>query len=458
MAFGPQLWWGANPSVFMKYQRNIGKYAFTGIVQEDIAPQSALNTSIAIPLPETRKATLQAVTKHGNLTFEGGTIWSGSSKVGEDFQIYDDVTTEDVRVLQDTIKDVDAWGFKGKVTMEKNALRWYAQSAYMGLVADGGPTEIVTFTGWKLKDTGSGNQKNFITGFTYNKGDWQIGPNFLWQKPIIGPVPGDSPDPGRPRNWLSDPFAVRYNREMKGAEILLTYDPHPASWFYAWDNNRREGAYLAFNLGFVYMDMPTTRDAGLFIDSDGITTYAFPGSAPGHTEWEIHSRVAGQLGSETRLVANAYAGMAEPNGWVYLGDDVESLSIEDRQLNGQVNRIIHRYGVDARLIHNSLSLSGMLKIDDWGIYDYHRDWNLTYPLQLLGDISWSLGKPKWFADEPETKIGIRGLYRTLDRNSSRYRFPDDWSNYATWEDFMNEVDINDNGSEWEVRTYISIAM
>ncbi|MCP4144476.1 MAG: glycosidase [bacterium] len=458
MAFGPQLWWGANPSVLMKYQRNIGKYALTGIVQEDIAPQSALNTSIAVPLPETRKVSLQAVTNYKDLIIEGGTIWSGSKMVGEEFQIYDDVTTEEVRILQDTIKDGDAWGFKGKVTMEKNAYRWYAQSAYMGLVAEGGPTEVITFTGWKLKDSGSGNQKNFITGFTYNKGDWQIGPNFLWQKPIIGPVPGDSPDPGSPRNRLSDPFAVGSNREMTGAEILLTYDPHPETWFYAWDNNRREGAHLAFNLGFVYKDMPTTRDAGLFVDSDGSTVYAFPGASPGHSEWEIHSRVAGQLDSETRLVANAYAGMAEPNGWVYLGNDIEDLSIEDRQLNDQVNRIIHRYGVDARLIHKSLSLYGVLKIGDWGIYDYHKDWNLTYPLQLLGDVSWSLGKPKWFADEPETKIGIRGLYRTLDRNSNRYRFPDDWENYGTWDDFMNEVDAYGNGSEWEVRTYISIAM
>ena len=34
----------------------------------------------------------------------------------------------------------------------------------MGLVADGGPTSVQTFTGWYLKDSGIGNQWNAITG------------------------------------------------------------------------------------------------------------------------------------------------------------------------------------------------------------------------------------------------------------------------------------------------------
>lgn len=456
MALGPQLWWGANPAVFLKYQRSLGRFAFTGVLQEDIAPQSSLSSSIAIPLPETRKASLQVLTQRGNLTMEGGAIWSGSGKVGDDFQLFDD-TGDEIRILQDQIKDGDAWGFKGKVSMERGTFRCYAQGAYMGLVAEAGPTEIITFTGWKLKDSGSGNQKNVISGFTYNRGNWQIGPNFLWQKPIVGPVPGDAPDPGRPRNWLDDPFAVRYNREMAAGEILLTFDPAPATWFYAWDNDRRESAPLAFNLGFVYKDMPTTQDAGLFIDSDGTTTYAFPGAAPAHTEWEVHSRIAGKLGSQTRLVANIYAGKAEPNGWVYPSGDIEDLSIEERHLNEQLNRVIHRYGIDARLVHKSFSVTGMLKINDWGIYDYHRDWNLTFPLQMMADVSYSLGKPQWF-DEPETRLGIQFVYRTLDSNSNRYRMPDDWENSPSWDELQSEIDENGDGTEWEIRTYMQVGI
>ena len=460
-AFGPQLWWGANPAVFLKYQRNVGPLALTSVLQQDIAAGEAASTSSVNPLAETRKASLQAILSRGKLTFEGGALWSGATTVGDTFQLYDDTTSDEVLIRRDTIKDADAWGFKGKVTLENGPFRWYAQGAYMGLVADGGPTEVITFTGWKLKDSGSGNQKNLITGCTYNRGSWQIGPNFLWQKPIVGPIPGDVLDPGRPRNLLvdpltgkSDPFAVLYNREMTGGELLLTYDPHPATWFYAWDNNRREGARFAFNLGFVYKDMPTTRDALIFFDSDGITRFAFPGASLGHTEWEIHSRIAGKLGPRTRLVANLYAGMAEPNGWVFLGDEAE-MSVEDRRLTEQVNRIIHRYGADARLVHRSLSVAGMLKINDWGVYDYHRDWNLTYPLQLLGDVSWSLGKPKWF-DNPDTRVGVRFLYRTLDRNSNRFNLPEDWENSASWDDFLEEVGRQGEGTEWEIRTYLHL--
>jgi hypothetical protein len=59
------------------------------------------------------------------------------------------------------------------------------------------------------------------------------------------------------------------------------------------------------------------------------------------------------------------------------------------------------------------------EINDWGPYDYHRDFNLTFPLQLMADLSTTLGKPDWL-DLPETRIGIRGTYRTLDRFSPRY--------------------------------------
>ena len=438
LAYGPQLWWGANPAVFLKYQRGVGPFALTGIFHEDVAPQSSLNTSIAIPMPETRKASLQMVTSRGPWTLEGGSLWSGSTKVGDDFQIAEKTGTT-YRVLQDEIKDEDAWGFKGKLTVEKGSFRWYAQGANMGLVSDAGPTEVITFTGWRLKDSGSGNQKNVISGFTYNRGSWQIGPNFLWQKPIVGPVPGDVPAPGRPRNFLADPFAVRENREMTGYELLLTYDPEPATWFYAWDNDRRETARMAASLGFVYKDMPTTRDAGIYIAEDGFTTYPFSGAHPGAELWEAHARIAGKLGQRTRLVANIYAGMFEPNGWDYPALDTDG--------NSTLNRIIHRYGAAARLTHGSLALAAFVKINDWGVYDYHRDWNLTFPLQAMVDLSKSLGERRWFG-LPETRLGVRGTYRTLDENSNRHPSQDEEVTGVQFED----------GNEWEIRTYMHLVM
>jgi hypothetical protein len=470
-AFGPQLWWGANPAIFLKYQRDIGRFGVTGVFQEDIAAGEGSVTSSVQPTSENRKASLQATTAYRNWTFEGGALWSGSTKVGEEFRLYDDRDPDNIQVLKDEIKDEDTFGFKGKLTYQKGSFNWYAQGAYMGLVADAGPTETVTFTGWKLKDSGSGNQKNVLSGINYVLGDWQIGPNFLWQKPIVGPIPGSAPEAGAPelavaRNLLydpatgqtTDPFAVLDNREMTAFELLLTYDPHPETWFYQWDNVQREGAPWAFNIGFVYKDLPTTRDARVFYDTDGVTQFAFPGAAPAHTEWEVHSQILGRLGQRTRLIANLYAGEAEPNGWIFAAEDVTTITdIEDRVLQTRLNRIIQRYGADVRLIHNSWSLMGMIKLNDWGVFDYHRDWNYTYPVQMVADLSWALGDPEYFG-LPETKIGMRFLYRTLDEYSNRYRLPFDWENYTTWERLQEDIAEQGNGTEWEIRTYLHLSI
>jgi len=77
---------------------------------------------------------------------------------------------------------------------------------------------------------------------------------------------------------------------------------------------------------------------------------------------------------------------------------------------------------------------------------------LTYPLQLMLDVSTSLAKPDWFG-MPETKIGIRGTWRSLDQYSPRFspmQAPE-FSNVPT----ISPVGFPD-GTEWEIRTYIHI--
>ena len=123
-------------------------------------------------------------------------------------------------VYVDKVNSKDNWGGKAKLTYQKGAFNWYAQGAVMGLVANGGADATRTFTGWQLKDTGSGNQTNFLTGFTYLLGKVQIAPNFLWQKPIVAAMPNDVQGAGRLRNIQDDPFAVRGNRETTAGEIL----------------------------------------------------------------------------------------------------------------------------------------------------------------------------------------------------------------------------------------------
>lgn len=430
-AFGPQLWWGANPAYLLKYSRKIGKIDATAVYHEDIADANAATTSIAIPLPKTRRATVYFKSKIGNVGLEVGGIWAGQPLNGRVFQYAKELdgvyTTYD-----DKITGKDNWGGKAKITYSKGRFNMYTQGAIMGLVANGGADNTKTFTGWRLKDSGSGNQTNFLAGFTYNIGNLQIAPNFLWQKPLVGAMPNDINAPGRLRNIQSDPFVVRSNRETLGGELLLTYDPTPATWYYEWDNDIAEDAKFAINADFVFRHLPTTQDAaiGFLVNR---TAFAFPNSAPAHDLWEVNSRIVSKITPDLGFITNIYFGNA--------------------QANGSNTRLIERVGGDVRLIYRKVKVVTSLKLNDWGPYDYHRDFNLTYPTQFSLDLSTSVGKPNWFI-LPNTKIGIMGTWRSLDQYSPRFLPNQTATLYAT-QPIISPVGFN-NGSEWEIRTYVHI--
>jgi hypothetical protein len=110
-------------------------------------------------------------------------------------------------------------------------------------------------------------------------------------------------------------------------------------------------------------------------------------------------------------------------------------------------------GADIRVIYKKIKLTHSVKVNDWGPYDYHRDFNLTYPLQIMLDLSTSVGKPDWFI-LPNTKIGIMGTWRSLDQYSARYS-PNQTATLFSTSPIISPVGFG-NGSEWEIRTYIHI--
>jgi len=85
----------------------------------------------------------------------------------------------------------------------------------------------------------------------------------------------------------------------------------------------------------------------------------------------------------------------------------------------------------------------MVKFNDWGPYDYHRDFNLTYPVQLSIDLSKSIGTQGWL-ENTQPRFGIRLGWRSLDEYSVRFD-PDPSLGGKP-------------GSEWEIRTYFHIAI
>lgn len=429
VAFGPQLWWAANPAVLVKYSREVGKFNLTGIYHEDIDRPREIVSSLAIPQPQTRRVTLYAERKIGKLKTELGGIWGGSPLVGREFQV---ATGSDgnYEIFVDEVKTTDTWGGKVKLSFSSGRINWYASAASMGLVAQGGADQTQTFTGWRLKDSGSGNQNNVLSGFTYSLGKLQIAPNFLYQKPLVDPMPNDVASPGRLRNILDDPFVVISNRETLGGELLLTFDPTPGTWMYEWDNDRSEDANFATSLGFVYRHHPTSHDANIIFPGTGRIPTPADGAPPALDLWEVYARIVSKVNPEFGIIANLYGG----NG----------------QARGSDPRTIERIGGDVRIIYKKLKLISHAKINDWGPFDYHRDFNLTFPLQLMADLSTTIGMQDWFI-LPSTQLGLRFTWRSLDQYSPRY-LPN-----AT-EPFANQPIISpvgfDNGQEWEIRTYI----
>ncbi len=432
-AFGSQLWWGANPAVLLKYSKTLGKYDISAIYQDDIDSQGQGVSSFAVPTPRSRKATLHVARKFGNLGIEVGGIWAGQPLNGRTFQVAEG-ESGNYTIYEDKINWEDNWGAKAKITYQKGRFNWYGLASVQGLVANGGSDETRTFTGWRLKDSGSGNMTNLLSGFTYSFGNVQIAPNFMWQKPIVAAMPNDIQGPGRLRNVIDDPFVVRAgNRETTAGELLITYDPTPGTWMYEWDNDRQEDAKLAFNLGFVYRHHPTAQDAAIGFLADR-TQFAFPNSAPAKDLWEAHTRIVSKVSPELGLIANIYGGTG--------------------QANGSDERTIERFGGDIRVIYKKMKFVHSFKVNDWGPFDYHRDFNLTYPVQLMLDVSTTLGKPDWFI-LPSTQIGIRGTWRSLDQFSPRYSpnaiAPNTFPPVPT----ISPVGF-DNGNEWEIRTYVHI--
>ncbi|MBZ9627264.1 glycosidase [Psychroflexus sp. CAK1W] len=439
-AIGPQLWWGTNPTMLYKYSKTIKNWDVTGIYHRDletelefdengrrVLDQNQVRSGVIPPWPQER-ATLALERDFGKFGLSLGGIWAGSPLNGSTYQDVDD----NGNIVVDKVNSDDNWGGKAKITYAGGKFNWYAQGSVKGIVADGGADPTLTFTGWKLKDNGSGNQSNFLSGFTYNVGKWQIAPNFLWQKPLVDPMPNNVDAPGRLRNVIDDPFAVRWNRETTAAEILFTYDPTPGTYMYDWDNNRTEDAEFAMSAGFVFRHLPTAMDAHIgFLDTREF--FAFTNSVPAEDLWEAHAKIVSKLSPDIRLVGTFYYGNGQARG------DSERL-------------VTDRFGANLDVRYKNYWIKADVKVNDWGPYDYHRDFNLTFPLQTMLDMSTTLSKPEWFI-LPTTQIGIRGIWRSLNEFSPRYSPNATPIGSFNADPVLSPVGFP-NGSEWEIMTYI----
>jgi hypothetical protein len=409
VAVGPELFWGANPSIVAKYRKGVGPVMLTLVHQEDLARGAVLQTASVIRERVARRTALGLEWNRGPMGLEVGGIFAAPQRIGEEF-IWTRRTDgasylgSGYEVLRDKVQFLDTLGAKARFTYDLGAVRMFAQASFRGLVADAGPEQRTVLTGWSLRESGRGNHYAGQAGMSVQLGTLQVAPNVLYQKPLIGPNPtiADTFDaetgryyPGvRPRSVLTDSFSVLDNRETLGAELLITFDPTPGTWFWSWDRDMREDAPFAAGLDLVYRHQPTSRDAGIAILANG-STIAFGKAPPAADEWEATLRMVGNPTKRLKLYGTAMVG--------------------SNQSSGEDARQVLRYGVDGSVLLDTLMLTAQLRMNDWGPFDYHRVFNLTYPIQAGGDLSYGLKRPVLGA--VTTRFGLRGMVRMLDQYS-----------------------------------------
>ena len=406
---GPEVYWGANPQLVLKYSSQFGKMLpiakdslfgktnYTVIFQEELDRRGQGSSGTAATQRETRRATLYTETNFtDDWKLELGGIISATDRVDEEY-----TRVENGNVILDEIDWGDTLGFRAKLSFPFFGALGYVATHQAGLVAEGGDT----LTEWgTLIDRGGdlGNKREYEAGLRIPMGNWTLYPRYLWRENLVDANPSlpsdvDNGDlfPGAgPRNRDDDPFAVLGNREAKSAEMVLTFDPTPATWFYQWDNDDREDARLAFNVGAIYTEYPTFTDAYQFFFAPTETNPAFGTGLPPEDTWEVRSRIVMNPTPNVRLITNIRRAFLQSTGQAEGG-----------------TRKFWEWTAKA-IIGGRHILDGYFRKDAFGPYDFQRQFNVVFPEQYRLDYSILLDQKK--DQKFSTRLGLRGTFRTND--------------------------------------------
>lgn len=407
---GPEVYWGANPKFVVKYDFDLAGFDWTFIHSEDVARQGDSATATAATVRQSRQTTLYAAKEFSaDVKLELGAIMAATERVDD---IYDRVDQQN-NIILDEIDFEDTLGFKAKLSFPLFGTRSYISAHHAGLVADGG--SVLKDFGWRdpsgLPYSAQGNKQEYEAGMIINVGNYMLTPRFMYRdnlvdaNPFIPPsIGGGILNPGiSPRDTDNDPFAVLGNREARSGEIFLTYDPTPATPFYDWDNEWREDAKFAFNIGGTYTEYPTATDAYLFFSDVSNSNASFGLGLPAEEVWTVTSRMLFNPNPNAKYIFSLIRGFNQSTG-------------------NPIGGTRDYYEVHAKaVLSNKHTISGYYKQDAFGPYDFHRQFNAVYPDQFMLDYSVRLGNSGVVSSSNDekyaTQVGLRTFYRGYDEIS-----------------------------------------
>ena len=243
-------------------------------------------------------------------------------------------------------------------------------------------------------------------------GDVMIYPRVMYRDNLVHALPNNDPsisggilDPGLgPRNTDDDPFAVLGNREARSAEIYLTYDPTGATQFYDWDNDWREDAKFAFNIGGTYTEYPTATDSYLFFFEPARQNVPFGSGLPPEDVWGISSRIVMNPNRNSKYIFKFMRGFEQSSG---------------TPIRDPADYFQFHWKAEWQRKH---VFEGYFMKDAWGPYDFYRQFNVTFPEQIKLDYSIRLGTSGQIGSVEDerraTRLGIRTLYRGLEEEEA----------------------------------------
>ena len=174
---GPEIYWGANPKVMLKYENSVAGIDYAFIHSEDVARQGDSATATEATVRQSRATTLYLAKEFTNAAkLEVGVIGSSTEKVDDPY-----TRLSGGQIKLDKIDDVDTLGAKAKLSFDLfDFSRVYLQANYAGLVANGG--DAVKEFGTLLPYDGFGNKQEYDAGIQMHFGNWMIYPRALYRE------------------------------------------------------------------------------------------------------------------------------------------------------------------------------------------------------------------------------------------------------------------------------------
>ena len=406
----------------MKYEFGADKqYAF--IHSEDVAERDESSSATEATSRQSRQTTLYGRSKFNNGSMlELGGLISATEKIDDP---YDRVEGDDIIV--DEIEFEDTLGIKGKYAFDvSGSSRAYLGFNYAGLVADGG--DQLTDGGTELPYSNMGNKQEIEGGIQFVDGNYTWYPRFLYRENLVDANPLIPPEtdgtnlfPGvSPRDTDSDPFAVLDNREATSAELIFTYDPTPATYFYHWNADLLEDAPFAYNIGLTATQYGADTDAYLFFFPEGGTNASFGEGLDDEDVWLLKTKLIFNPRQGLKTIFNAQGGAKQSSG-----------------RPGQ--ETVEFFSFDTKIVVDKTHIySAIVRVDDFGPYDFQEQFNIVYPLQLELEYTRLLDKLR--DEERSSQVGVVLFYRTLGESSP----PD-------------EYEDGNNDYMFELQTYFKVA-